>query len=206
MQQDTRLDSALQNNVRTLQRSMQILSETKQIGTDTLNELATQGETLNRIEKDVTSVEEHQVEAGDILTSMSGWWTRMTLSFREPFLIKSLQASKLSTFKSKFTNNSSQACNRAFPDPSLDCKESQQSSAPVSLLSEKATEEQHKSYIEGEVLLSQISDSVSDLNSMAIQIGNEIAAHNEKLDNLNSRTGGANTNMKQINKKIRRLT
>lgn len=179
------LSAKLEYNSQKLYQSIQILDETHKIGTEIVTELKRQGEILDRINDDAEHIEKMQVESNKILISLSNIWERITSTFRNSI---SIQFKKIPLSSTK---------------PLIKDVEKQHG---LSLTSIKATEEQHKLYIESEMMLSQINDALSDLTNVAMEIGHELDLQNEKCDHLIGRLNTTNVNMKQLNKKIKSLS
>lgn len=180
----TTLDSALQNNVDSLKQCVSIAYETEQIGADTIRDLSDQGERLSKLDTSLDQIQDNQVYSAEIIKSMRGYWSRMTSPFSKIPIIKTApfnEPKKSHTIKSSHV----------------------QHVVPTSLLSDTATEQQHKLYIEGEMLLEQVSDSVGRLKGMATQMGTEIDNQNELLDHLNNRVTHSTTNIKRLNRGVR---
>lgn len=178
--------------VKSLQRSLQLLTEIEDMERHIHEKLHIQGEQLDKINEDVTIIEQKQQESSILLTYMSGIWNLITAGFQDVLLTQpSYEQNQRPVKQAPVTNVSQQQKNKV-PSPS------------VLLLSSSA--EQHKAYVDSESLLEQISQSLSGLNIKANDIHETLVIHNEKLDTMNNRVEVANNNVTRLNKKIKTIT
>jgi len=186
-------------SVESLQRSLRLLAETEDIGTYVLEELQVQGEKMDRIDQNLTTIEQKQQESGKLLIYLSGIWSRMTTSFQDPLLIRQLQN----------TNQRAITQSTVTYAPVVQVPQQNKNmvwTSPTSMLPTSATHEQDKDYINSELLLQQLNRALSGLTDKANHIHETLIAQNEKLDIMNSRVDIANANTIRLNKKINTIT
>lgn len=176
-------------SVESLQRSLRLLAETEDIGTYVLEELHIQGEKMDKINENLTTIERKQQESSKLLTYLTGIWSRMTSRFQDPLLVEQPTDMDQKVTMQSPIKVSQQNTNRVW-------------GSPISILPSSATPKQHQDYIDSELMIEKLDQALSGLTTKANQIHETLVTQNEKLDIMDGRVDIANTNMTRLNKKI----
>ena len=71
-----------------IQRSLKLLEETKEIANNVIHNLEIQGEKLDKINDDLIIIEQKQKQSDRLLIYLSGLWSRITTRFQDPLLVQ----------------------------------------------------------------------------------------------------------------------
>jgi hypothetical protein len=198
-------EQALATQARTkahLQAAVAITEETAQVGASTLEELARQGESIDRTHRKVDELTAHSQHASFLLTGIRSVFGSIRNSFRGPPKDPKAAAASAAAVRAGRRAQAAHAAGRPAPDPttfatgrgtaSVGVGAGRAAGAPsvLSVGSELAA-----AHAEEDDLLAAISANVDRIGHMGREMGAELSKQERQLDDLVGAVHGADSQL-----------